>query len=365
MKITQIIYTGFGGLGSVAFSIIEADAQKANDWSIGFIGNLPLDEAYPPRCRQNDVEYGEFYSTPGRPYLAWWRLFMWLAKTQPDAVLLHSINSILPARLYCWLFRARLVSVEHTPLAVKTRVESIFSKMCMVLADRVVLLTNNYRNDLERLHGSVFKPAKVSVIPNGIDTDVFVPAKGTQGKVIRLGMAARFSNTKRQAVLVDMMRLLMERCPEYAFTLDLAGDGDELETVRAKIQGVGLADHVQLSGLLDQAALVDWFDGIDIYLHASAGETLSTSLLQAMSSQLPIVASDIAGISNLLGNGPDRLGILVDNTGEAFAEAVQVLVADGEARNAMAARARKVCEIRYSNRAMFENYVALLERRTA
>lgn len=365
MKIAQIIYTGFGGLGSVAFSIIEADAEKTHDWSIGFIGDLPLDEAYPLRCRQNDVDYGEFRSTPGRPYLAWWRLFRWLAKTRPDAILLHSINSILPARLYCWLFRARLVAVEHTSLKIKGRMETLFSKMCMVLADRIVLLTPEYRQGLEQVQGRLFRPGKVSVIANGIDLAVFSPGPRVADGVIRLGMASRITASKRHDILVDMMRVLAEKPSGLSFVLDFAGDGEGLAALQERVEALSLGGRVIFSGLLDEARLAGWFRQLDIYVHASDGETLSTAILQAMACELPIVASDCPGITNLLGEGPDALGVLAGNTGEAFADAVQGLVADDEKRKAMAARARKACETRYSNRAMFENYVALLKGRAA
>jgi glycosyltransferase involved in cell wall biosynthesis len=335
---------------------------REHEWRIGFIGDLPIDPSYPRRCAEHGVVWEAFRSTPGRPYRAWLALARWLARMQPDAILLHSINSVLPARLVAWWRRIPLVAVEHTPNAVKSRSEWAASRLAMLLADRVVLLTPEYRDELGRAHGRLFRPAKVAIVPNGIDTDRFCPAAApaSGAMAVRLGMAARFSFSKRQDLLVAVLRRLVDRRPDIEWHLALAGDGDRMAAVQRLAADHRLAGAVRFAGLLPEGMVADWLRELDIYVHASEGETLSTSLLQAMATGLPIIASDIPGIRNLLAGNGEAIGILSANDPESFADAVVDLVDNLPRRRALGSRAREICVGRYDNRAMLEGYLALL-----
>jgi glycosyltransferase involved in cell wall biosynthesis len=363
MKVSQITYTGFGGLGSVVFSLLSADASRQHQWSIGFIGDQPLDASYPQRCQDHGVDFAAFQSTSGKPFRAWSALARWLAQNRPDAVICHPINSILACRWYAWRHGARLVAVEHTPNQVKTRNEWVFSRLAMMLADRVVVLTPEYRDELRRAHGWLFHSSKVAVVPNGIDTAAYRPAAvpcQELGRVLTLGMAARFSFSKRQDLLVAVLERLAVLRPALEVQLRFAGDGSETERVQALAQASPSEPHIRFNGLLSEEAVAPWLRELDIYVHATEGETLSTSLLQAMATALPIVASDIAGVRNLLG-GQGEFGGCVANEVEAFARAILILVDDPARAEAMGQRARARIMEHYSQNAMLSSYLAVIE----
>ncbi len=364
MKLVQITYSGFGGLGSVVFSLIAADQAHGHHWHIGFIGDLPLDASYPTRCQQHGVDYAAFRSTPGKPYRAWLALARWLGHVRPDAVICHSINAILACRWHAWRHGTRLVAVEHTANQVKSRSEWAASRLSMLLADRVVVLTEEYRDELRQAHGWLFRPRKVMVIPNGIDTADFHPPvvpRRTAVGVVRLGMAARFSFSKRQGLLVAVIERLVAWRPGLAVELAFAGDGSELERVMALSAASPVAARIKFEGLLSEAAIAPWLRGLDLYVHATEGETLSTSLLQAMATGLPIVASDIPGVCNLLGaNG--EYGFCVPNEVDAFARALLQLVDDPARGVALGLHARDRIMARYSQQKMLNSYVDLVEK---
>lgn len=363
MVVAQVTYTGFGGLGSVVFSLISADQVHDHQWHIGFIGDLPLDASYPIRCKQHDADYAAFRSTSGKPYWAWLALTRWLSQVRPDAVICHSINTILACCWHAWRHGARLVAVEHTSNQVKTRSEWIASRLSMLLADRVVVLTEEYRDELRQAHGWLFRQGKVVVIPNGIDTADFHPPvvpRSVGGSMVRLGMAGRFSFSKRQDMLVAVMERLAAWLPGLTVELTFAGDGSELERVMALSANSPVAVRVQFEGLLSEAEIAPWLRGLDIYVHATDGETLSTSLLQAMATGLPIVASDIPGVRNLLGaNG--EYGCCVPNQVDAFARAVLQLIGDSDRGVALGLHARERIVERYSQKTMLQSYVDVLE----
>lgn len=362
MKISQIGYTGFGGLGSVLFSLISADQLHKNNWSIGFIGDVPLHVSYQILCEEHEVEYSSFHSTAGKPYRAWLALARWLIDVKPDVVICHPINSILACRWYASLYGARLIAVEHTANQVKTPREWAASRISMTLADRVVVLTNEYREELREAHGWLYRPNKVRVIPNGIDTSLFSPGLArsqTTDRRIRLGMAARFSFSKRQDLLVDVMSKLAELRPDLSFELRFAGNGEELARVKALAQNSPLAPHIHFDGLLNEQHVADWLRELDVYVHATDGETLSTSLLQAMSTGLPIVASAISGVTNLLGSEGDY-GLCAVNNTASFSQAILHVVDSLAYSNALGSRARSQILSHYSNQVMLESYLNVI-----
>ena len=360
MKITQITYTGFCGLGSVVFSLIAADKYKQYEWQIGFLGEKELDDSYPSRCQTYDVKFATFKSVTGRPYYAWIRLARWLKKTKPDIVVCHAINTILACRWYAWWHRARLIAVEHAPNQLKTRNERIASFLSMLLADRVVVLTEEYQQELRQLHGWWFRSQKVQVIPNGIDTNVFYPRQSLtssgEGVVLRLGMAARFADSKRQDLLITVLEQLANMKPELSWELYFAGDGTEFEKVKSLAEKSDVGSKIRFEGLLNEDDVAPWLRKLDIYVHATEGETLSTSLLQAMATELPIVSSDIPGVVNLLGDS-GQYGICVENEATAFAQAILGLIEQQKQSIELGKRARaQVIEV-FSNQAMLHSYM--------
>lgn len=359
MRVCQVTYTGFGGLGSVVFSLITGKASAGHEWLIAFTGDQQTDPSYIARCRELGVAHESFRTTARGRLRAWVDMARWFAKVRPEVILCHGITAILPCWWYATLHGARLIAVEHTPNHLKSRNEWIGSRLGMLLADCVVTLTEEYRSELRHAHGALFRERKICVIPNGIDTEVFQPAtKPLQGDVIRIGMAARFSPAKRQDLLIAAFEELSRMHPSIPFELSLAGDGTEMSRLREVAAASPVAGRVRFEGLLPEAEVAPWLRTLDIYVHGTDAETLSTSLLQAMASGLPIVASDVRGVQNLLG-GPGRYGRLVPNDPPAFAAAISELVTNEDVRLSLARAARERAVERYSHDSMCAAYVAL------
>jgi glycosyltransferase involved in cell wall biosynthesis len=317
--------------------------------------------AYAEKCRAAGIPFETIRAIEGKPWRSWRSIYSALRRLDPDVIVLHSISSLIPAALYCLVSRAHLVAVEHTPLALKTRAERLISLFSFFFAQRIVVLTEEYKDAYLQGAGFFGRPAKVEVIPNGIDVNVYkrVPGGTTLG-VFRIGMAARFSAAKRQDVIVLALVFLRQRRPDIRWVLTLAGDGDCLGAVRTLACSSGVAEHVEFTGNLGEPALVAWFQSLDLYVHASDGEALSTSILQAMAMELPVVASDVPGIGNLLSQTLE-VGVLVEkNEGRAFARAIEAVQCDPPLRSRLSSAARaRVCD-GYSCEAMFNAYNAAI-----
>lgn len=365
MKVVQILYSGLGGHGSVAFSL-QAAAKRAwtgaaTDWTGGmiFLGIEPLLPEYARLCAERSIPPTYVRARRGSPWRSWRGVFGALYGMRPDVIILHSVKTILPAWLFARLRGIPLIAVEHQPNSLKTRSEWVASRLLMRLADAVVVLTPDYHDALRRGLGKAWRADKVHLIPNGIDTDDFAPAPDRPprtGRPVTVGMAARFSDTKRPELLAAAMAVLRERDGPDAWRLSLAGDGETRPGVVDQVAAAGLGGIVTLPGYLGAEALRDWFGLIDIYAHASNGETLSTSILQALAMGLPILGSDAPGISDLLAKGGGCGIVAAAQSGEAFADGLERLARDDGLAGTLAANARALAVRDYSQDGMFRAY---------
>jgi glycosyltransferase involved in cell wall biosynthesis len=129
-----------------------------------------------------------------------------------------------------------------------------------------------------------------------------------------VGMAARFVDDKLQNLLVDIFYENRKFFKEKNCSLQLAGSGIKYIDIKKKIKLYNLEDVIILNGNLNEKEIINWFKKIDIYVHFSKDETTSTSILQAMSIGIPIIASNVAGNKMLLKSKNNKRNILlVDN----------------------------------------------------
>ena len=353
MRIANIHYTGFGGLAAVVNGMVSAPGAEAHEWIMGYYGVAPLDPSHQAFCAAHGFRHATFRPRPRRPWAAWRELVRWLDAERPDAILCHSITAIPPCAWYAKRWRVPLIAIEHTPNEVKSRTEWAGSRAAMLIADRVVVLTDVYASLLKVGLGKWFRDHKLRLVPNGVNASVFYPPDVARPKgILRAGMAARLAHSKRQDLLLDV-------ASEVGMTLDFAGDGEcmsDLQTRAAKHDG----SMVEFSGLVPSDDMPTWLRGLDIYVHASEGETFSMSVLQAMATGLPIIASDISGMDQLIGRD-GRCGILVPNTLEAWEEALTTLIRDPERRVRMGKAARERAEQEFSTSAMLQRYLDVIK----
>ncbi|MBW8636200.1 glycosyltransferase family 4 protein [Hoeflea sp. WL0058] len=352
MKIANIQFTGFGGLAAVVNGMITAPGAEAHDWIMGFYGVAPLDPSNQHFCNAHEIRYAVFQPRHRHPWLAWRRMARWLDKERPDAVLCHSTTAIPPCAWYAHRHRVPLVAIEHTPNEVKSRTEWAGSHAAMMMADRIVVLTDEYKSLLRTGLGVWFRDDKIRTIPNGVDAKIFHPRKIEKSNSnLCAGMAARLSHTKRHDILLDI-------ASDLDVTFRFAGDGERLSALR-NCAAVNDTNQVEFSGYVSSIDMPEWFRGLDVYLHASEGETFSMSILQAMASGLPIIASDISGMDEILGQD-GRCGVLVPNTREAWKEAITALISNPQRRTDMGFAARNRAKTKFSTSSMLKRYLDII-----
>lgn len=354
MKYINIHYTGFGGLAGVVNGLVTAPGAEAYEWVMGYYGVAPLDASHTAFCEEHGFRHATFRPEPRRPWSAWRELAHWLVTERPDAIICHSSTAVPACAWAASRCKIPLIAVEHTANEVKSRSEWLGSRAGMLLADRVVVLTDVYSSLLARGLGRSFRPRKIHRIPNGVDANLFRPSSivSSGSGPLRGGMAARLAHLKCHDLLIDV-------APDLDVTLEFAGDGECMTALQA--QAVTLSDEqVVFRGLVPASEMPNWMRKLDLYLHASNGETFSMSILQAMASGLPIIASDISGMDEILGRD-ESCGLLVKNTPEAWSAAVRRLAEDPWLRARMGQAARERVVACFSTEAMLKGYLSVID----
>lgn len=367
LRLTHILFAGLGGHGAVVFPMIRASGQDAKHRLI-FVGKEELLPSYADECERLDVPY-RFLRTTGGVDLAFHAaLTAELCRHPADAVLVHSTGS-LPAALLVrarpWRPRTQVVVVEHQAWHLRDQRHRWATRLGLLLADKTIVLQDPAKTYLEQTHPRLTRRADVRVIPNGVEIDRYSPGKQQRASEprdsgpVRIGMQSRLVPIKDHQTLIRAIPLLEAALGEQVI-LDLAGDGSSRQSLRRLAESLGVAERVCFRGTLLEHELIEFLRDLDIYVHASLGEGLSTALLQAMAVGLPIVASNVPGITELMA---DRdVGVLVaPEDPEAIAAAIAALVRVPSRRHSLGQASRAMMEADYSSQRMWQAYRRALE----
>ena len=136
---------------------------------------------------------------------------------------------------------------------------------------------------------------------------------------------SRLSSEKGLTFLVRALRIL--RNMGYDFELRLAGDGPIKEYLRNLVDEFEIADHVHFLGYLNEDEVIRELQHADLFILPSFIEGLPVSVMEAMAIGLPVIATNIAGTSELVEDG--KTGILVrPSDAESLADAVVRMTKD-------------------------------------
>lgn len=170
-------------------------------------------------------------------------------------------------------------------------------------------------------------PERIPVIYNGIDLSRCIPKTTYEtGETMTILHVGRFDVPKNHAGLLEAFRLLRETHPECR--LRLVGDGDLRADMEALAKEKGVSDAVEFCGM--QSNVYPYLHNADIFTLPSIYEGNPMTIIEAMGTGLPIVASRVGGIPDMIHDGES--GILVEPEPQSICAGFTRLVEDGALR---------------------------------
>jgi glycosyltransferase involved in cell wall biosynthesis len=157
------------------------------------------------------------------------------------------------------------------------------------------------------------------------------------GAPIRLLTVGRMEPEKTPLVLVDAVGILERRTPGR-YHLTWVGAGAMRPLVKARVAAVGIADRVSLRGFVPGGdELFALYRDADIFVHVAATEAFGQVLVEAQALGVPVVGTDVGGVSGVLDDG--RAGLLVRaHDPSALADAIERLDRDADLRRRLVER---------------------------
>lgn len=194
-------------------------------------------------------------------------------------------------------------------------------------AERLVTVSHGLREmALQTLPGH-----PIRVIYNGIDTDIFKPAphiNDTSNGHLRLLCVSRLIDRKG----LDYLFQALAEMNDPRIRLDIVGTGGSEQRLKANIRELGLENQVQFCGYKTAMEVAEHYRQADIFILPSLSESQGMVLLEAMSSGLPIIASHVGGIPEVVTN--EENGLLIPPAKvNAIVEAVHRLANDSPLRS--------------------------------
>ncbi len=179
----------------------------------------------------------------------------------------------------------------------------------------------------------------IALIPSGVDPALFQPLPDhIRGKLPLIVCVARLVPVKNLPLLLTACAIL--KAEGLKFRCAIVGEGRCREALEQMQVRFGLEKILLLAGAADESQVVNWWQQADIAVLSSLSEGMPVSLLEAAACAVPIVASDVGGISELVEDG--LTGFLI-SSGEApaLAKHIRYLMMHPREATQMGQRARK------------------------
>jgi len=219
------------------------------------------------------------------------------------------------------------------------------------LAHKVVA---NSEAAAERLRLERVPDRKIAVIPNGLSADRYPERTAAPRPRRKVVVVANLRREKAHDVLIDAAPGILSRFPDATF--EIVGGGPERDALVAQAESRGVAAAFSFLGHRDDVPAL--LSAADIFALPSRSEAFPNAVLEAMAAGLPIVASGVGGILELVDDG--RTGLLADaGDPRALAERITALMADPALAAALGAAARIEAASRYSFDRMVASFDAL------
>lgn len=280
-----------------------------------------------------------------------------LAKFAPDLVHVHSAKAGILGRLVSKRLSIPVIYTAHGwPFTegiptIKRKVFALIEKIMAYWSDRIITVSDYDRRIA--LTAGVSSELQLVTVHNGIpDSRPTLARNGLVSEAggnrdVKLVMVARFEQPKDQILLLKALAPLRGK----KWNIEFVGDGPLLGSARQVSNALGLDEQVRFSGECED--VTERLNNSDVLLLISRWEGLPLTILEGMRASLPVIASDVGGVSEQVEDGVTGFLVPRDESAE-ITTAVERLLSDGELRRRMGLEGRAHYEEKFSYDQMLE-----------
>jgi sugar transferase (PEP-CTERM/EpsH1 system associated) len=351
---------------------------------VNLINNLPSDKYrhaiicmtdytdFRDRLQRSDVEVYCLHKREGKDFHVYVRLWRLLKELKPDV--LHTRNlSALEAQLPGFLLGVKCrIHGEHgrdVDDLYGTNVKNILlRKFFRSMVQRYLPMSEDLAVWLQQTIGVA--PQKISQIYNGVDMAKFqplspkplalLPDNFREEGLLRIGAVGRQAEVKNPLLLLEAFIELVQSFPESAakVRLIMVGNGILHKALQDRAFAAGVAHLVWLPG--DRSDVAQLMQTFEVFVLPSLNEGISNTILEAMASNLPVIATRVGGSPELVAD--EQSGFLVESGNpKAMAAAIKRYVDQPELAKQHGDFGRDLCRQRFSLQRMLQDYMQVYD----
>lgn len=283
-----------------------------------------------------------------------------LSKDPPDIIHSHRYKENILAYLTSRFIPCiKLISTQHGMPEIHEGKPNV--KHLLISRSNFFMLSHYFHKvvgvsqDIQKafIKGYGFKEEKASFIRNGIEIPKTLP-KSYISKIFTIGSSGRLFPIKDYTLMIEIAKIVSGKSKNVRFIL--AGDGPERNKLQSLILKYGLHKSFILIGHKEN--MDDFYKDLDLYINTSIHEGIPMSILEAMSYDLPVIAPNVGGISEIIDDGVE--GYLIDSRNpNHFAERCIRLFKNRQLRAKMSQAVREKVIKEFSMEQMAEKYYNL------
>lgn len=245
---------------------------------------------------------------------------------------------------------------------------SIFEKRMLERAKRIIAVSDFTRRELHGYYEHRYDH-KVRVIHNGVDIEKFKPPQDKRKVKQELGFnpddiailsVGRLYARKGLFTLIESMAAVVKRFKNVKFIVSGKGQSDEMNKLITHATRLGVRDNIVFTGYTPDKKLPKLYQAADIFAFSTYYEHHPFAVLEALSSQLPVVTTTVGGIPETITNGKDGFMCQPFNATD-FSDRILYLLENPAAAQEMALQARRTVVERFDWRLVVQKVLKVYD----
>jgi glycosyltransferase involved in cell wall biosynthesis len=269
-----------------------------------------------------------------------------------DVVHGQSFQSVLPAYAARRINEIPMVTSWHTSHFLKKADELLWKP---IFREFLRSSQHNFTASIEiaDVAKSLAPDAMIEAIPNGVDTQIFQPSAN-----MKIGAKATTLIVPRRLYEKNGVEFFIRAMPLIAEAIDvralIVGDGPEKSRLEELALSLGMQSKIEFLGKREHSEIPKLLNSADIAIFPSLMEATSVAALEAMACGIPVVASDVGGLPELVDN--DVGGLFRPRDSRSLAETVLSLVSRNDFHE-LGSRARQRVVEKWSNQHLVNRHL--------
>jgi glycosyltransferase involved in cell wall biosynthesis len=298
-------------------------------------------------------------------FVAFWKLFCLIKKEKPDIIHTHTAKAGTLGRVAAFLARTPVCvhtfhgHVFHSYFGrIKTRIFIWIERLLANFTDRIIVVSDEVKKDLLNLR--IANSDKLIVIKLGLEIDELLSVPIDSKPIANIGIVGRLVPVKNQKMFIDAACNVLSNIDFQISNLKfvLVGDGRLRSDLEEQTRRLKIEDRVVFTGWQKDSGKI--YTDLDIVGLTSLNEGTPVSLIEAMASAKAVVATDVGGVRDLLGERLEtktykgtsfyitERGVLVEPMDvEGFSSALRFLLQNPDIRLKMGKLSREFVRNRF------------------